>query len=414
MSGLGALRKRELRQQVHGPDKSRARLGKIGSSVSAGSAETRGYAGFPRSPKDPCRARAKPLGPPRLTKWELLDGLRPHSSKTTRACRRKRVSPTVQLQLLPDGSKRVSGVMSCNSVWACPVCAQKICGCRADELKLALREWSGPVSMLSLTVRHARGHSCRKVRRGVALAWRRIMQGRKAERLRELFHIRFHVRALEVTHGKNGWHPHLHVLVFGSAPPEPEALEYLQGLWISAVEKELGKDHAPNWEHGVALSESRRDTYLAKMGLEVTHSSNKSARGPKGRTPWNIAQDAVAGDVASQRLWREYTAAMKGAKQLTWSRGMRRHFGLGQRASDADVAAAIDAAEADELRRGGVVVAEWDGAAWDARAQADPFWVSRVASSEVSELRNLPALRRALAVVEPKGGAGPPLARSDT
>jgi len=294
----------------------------------------------------------------------------------------------VQLQRRQDGSRRISGVLSCGSVWACPICAQRICSHRADELRSAIEYWKkGSVSMLTLTVRHALGHDLRKVRRGVAGAWRRVWQGRKAKRLRELFHVKHHVRALEVTHGVNGWHPHLHVLVFGSAEPEPEALEYLQGLWIAAVEAELGDEHAPDWTHGVVLTKASGAAYLQKMGLEISHSFTKTA-GHHSRTPWEIAQDAAAGDDASAQLWRYYCRSMKGARQLTWSRGMRRFFGLGLRDSDAAVVEEDDKAA-------GSLVAVWEGPDWDACSRADPFWVSRVAAAEEWELADLPRARRA-------------------
>lgn len=352
--------------------------------------------------------RAKRLDVPRTNKWRLLDQLRPISAKRQRACRRKRVNATVQLLRMPDGSKRTSGVLSCGSVWACPVCSQRICSHRADELKSCVREWKhGTVIMLSLTVRHALGNDLRRVRRGVSGSWRRVNQGRKSATLRAMFHVKHSVRALEVTHGENGWHPHLHVLLFCDAEPEPGAIEYLREQWIAAVEAELGKEHAPDWSHGVVLTPGGAGGYLAKLGLEVTHHHTKSAR-RSSRTPWEIALDAVDGDKASAALWRRYCADMKGARQLTWSRGMRRFFGLGARDSDAAVVAADDSAE-------GSLLAEWEGPAWDLLCREETFWVSRVGTSELWELERLPGWRLAARVVdEPPFGAGlPPAGNSN-
>lgn len=352
--------------------------------------------------RDRALTRAKRLEVPRTNKWRLLDQLRPMSAPRTRACRRKRVSATVQLLRMPDGSQRTSGVLSCGSVWACPVCSQRICSHRAEELKTCVREWkAGTVLMLSLTVRHALGHNLRRVRKGVAGAWRRIWQGRKAAHLRAMFHVKHHVRALEVTHGENGWHPHLHVLMFCTAEAKPEALEYLREQWIAAVEAELGSEHAPDWSHGVVLTPGGAGGYLAKLGLEVTHHHTKSAR-RSSRTPWDIALDAVNGDEKSAALWRSYCRDMKGARQLTWSRGMRRFFGLGARDSDAAVV------ERDD-RAGGSLLAEWEGLAWDRCCREEPLWVSRVCTSEVWELERLPGWRLAARVVdEPPGDAGSP------
>lgn len=346
---------------------------------------------------------------PSTNKWRLLDQLRPLSAPRTKACRRKRVSPTVQLVRMPDGSKRVSGVLSCGSVWACPVCSQRVCSHRADELKTCVREWQqGSVQMVTLTVRHALGNDLRKVRRGVAGAWRRVWQGRQAKLLRARFHLKHHVRALEVTHGENGWHPHLHVLLFCSEAPAPAALEYLRELWTAAVESELGREHAPDWSHGVVMTEGGAGRYLAKMGLEIAHHHTKTGR-RSSRTPWEIALDAVSGDERSAGLWRGYCRDMKGARQLTWSRGMRRFFGLGLRDSDAAVVAADESSPAD-----GAVLAEWDGKSWDLCCRTEPLWVSRVCTAELFELERLPAWLMAVRVERPppEAGAGWPPALS--
>ena len=41
-----------------------------------------------------------------------------------------------------------------------------------------------------------------------------LFEGRKAEALMGRLGKRFHITNYEVTYGKNGWHPHHHILVF--------------------------------------------------------------------------------------------------------------------------------------------------------------------------------------------------------
>jgi hypothetical protein len=343
------------------------------------------------------RAKALPLGGG-MSKWRMLDALRPLARPRQRACRVRRISPTVQLQKMPGGNRKTSGVMSCGSVWACPVCSQRICSHRAEELKGCVKDWKGLVSMLTLTVRHALGDDLRGIRKGVAAAWRRLWQGRKAKQLRAMFHVKHHVRALEVTHGANGWHPHLHVLMWCTADADAGALDFLREQWIAAVEKELGASAAPDWTHGVVHTPGGAGGYLAKFGLEVTHVHTKSGR-RSSRTPWEIALDAIDGDEASAALWRTYCRDMKGARQLTWSGGARRFFGLDARDSDAAIVERDDSPD-------GELIAEWDGASWDLCAKTDPFWVSRVASAEPWELEDLPGWL--LAVRVERDGAGLP------
>jgi len=340
-----------------------------------------------------------PLVEGSITKWRLLDSMRRFSAPRQAACRRRRISPTVQVHRRGDGSRRVVGVLSCGSVWACPVCAQRICSHRASELQGAIATWQAagkPVGMLTFTSRHQGFHDLKKMRKGNSAAWRTLLQGRKNYVFRALFHVKHLVRSVEVTHGVNGWHPHQHVLVFGDAPPEPGALEWLKERWCEAVTTALGAEHAPDLAHGVDYCNAPGAAYLQKMGLEIAHSYSKKARVSSSRTPWEIAADAAAGDLESEALWRSYCRAMKGCRQLTWSRGARRFFGLGLRDSDADAEAACEAAdvlEADAVA--GSLLAEWDGPSWDACARSDPFWVSKVVSVEVWELEGLGCWLRA-------------------
>lgn len=180
------------------------------------------------------------------------------------------------------------------------------------------------------------GEDLRDVRRTLTDAWRRLFQGRAGQQLRRALGIKHHVRSLEVTHGQNGWHPHLHVMIFHGKCPEPGALTFLQERWMHVVSC-IAPAATPDLLHGADLRPSHRTDYVAKLGLEVA--SILAKRGKKGsRTPWQIADDARHGDVDARRLWVDYTEAMHGARQLTWSRNARRALGLCGRDTDEEAA----------------------------------------------------------------------------
>jgi hypothetical protein len=181
--------------------------------------------------------------------------------------------------------------------------------------------------MLSLTVRHAIGHDLRTVRRGVTRAYCRLTRGEAWKRFKALYGVCHSIRALEVTHGANGWHPHLHVQLFLerrlSEKELADAVGWLRERWATCVGRELGAEHVPNEIHGVDLRPSRRGDYGFKMALEMAETGSKRAR--RGhRTPWQIAADyAAQGDVADACLWRNYCAGMRGAQMHHWSKGLR-------------------------------------------------------------------------------------------
>lgn len=221
---------------------------------------------------------------------------------------------------------------------------------RAEEIRRAAeqhRASGGGTYMLTLTLPHDAGDDLRPMRRHVARAWRYIPTGAPWKRIKERIGYVGSVRALEVTAGPNGWHPHLHVLLFLTSPLSEslrdEFLNFVHRRWSDATARpnlENGQQYrAPSREHGVTLTDSPRDSYLAKMGLadELTKLITKRGRTVARRTPLQILADIQAAGCAKEvdiALWREYAKEMHGARQLTWSKGLRARFAIEQVTDD--------------------------------------------------------------------------------
>ena len=190
-------------------------------------------------------------------------------------------------------------------------------------------------------------------------AWRRLTQGAPWKRLAARLGIMHWIRGTDDTYGANGWHPHLHVLVFtrSMGGEREQALRDLRVRWQGCVAKALGSAHVPS-SRGVDLRTCRREDYIAKLGLEIVAPNTKRARGV-GRTPWEVANDAAQDDAASLRLWVCYTRAMKGVRQLTWSRKLRAAAQLGEDVSDQAIVDAVDH-DAPEKRVASIPAAIWD------------------------------------------------------
>lgn len=302
--------------------------------------------------------------------YEIRDGLRPIGTKRVAACGRRRIAHDVEV--VRRTAKRESGatyqhayyrgLLRCGSVWECPVCALQIRAERGDELKRAVEFW-GPanVAMLSLTVRHGLGHDLTSTRRGLADSFQRLIRGRPWKRFCRKYGLAYHVRAVEVTHGVHGWHPHVHVLLFLETPLSPTELDaattWLQERWCNCVRRALGSAFVPN-EHGADLRESKRADYLAKFSFELVDPGTKRGRG-KNRTPLQIATSAATGrSPDDEALWVTYCSGMRGAKMLTWSDGLRAAVELDAEKSDEEV---VDGEEQKEAE----IVAVISGSAWD-------------------------------------------------
>lgn len=249
--------------------------------------------------------------------------------------RRSPYSETVDVYRTGTGAY-FCGVETCGSVWHCAVCAGKIAAARAEEVQAAIQAHlaaGGGVYMVTLTLRHSRWDFCNLLRQGVAEAWRSAIKGAPWKRGKEAFGIQHYCRALEVTHGVNGWHPHLHCLLFtrrklGTA--ERIGLKaFMFHRWATRVAAGgLGKVSRSAYVFEEITSAAGAGRYVAKWGAgcEVARGSDKA--GKSGRSPWQLLEAAEAGDETAARLYRDYARSFKGARHLTWSRGAKAQFGL--------------------------------------------------------------------------------------
>jgi hypothetical protein len=280
----------------------------------------------------------------------LRDALRPISTKRVQGCGRRRIASEVEVVRRPyngvAGKKlyhaHFRGLLRCGSVWECPVCAMQIRAERSREVEAAVSVWGiERIVMMSLTVRHGLGHDLRTVRKGVANAFRRLINGAPWTRFKAKYGLRHFIRAMEVTHGPNGWHPHLHIQVFLDAALNDDQLAaaraWLSVRWQACVLDVIGAEHAPNNDRGVDLRPTKRGDYAFKMGLELADPGSKHARAGH-RTPWQIAADYAAyGRDPDAALWRNYCAGMRGAQMQHWSRGLREAVALGAETTEQEI-----------------------------------------------------------------------------
>lgn len=257
-----------------------------------------------------------------------------------------------------DGSRRagLGGVQSCGSVWACPVCSEKIQAERQGEVSEALRRWredhDGSVTFLTLTMRHNAGHSLAALWAALSHAWARTTSsaGRHWQDDKHDYRIEHYLRVVEVTHGKNGWHVHVHCLLLHGNTLTDLELAGLQARLYGRWEKALGsRGFQTSREHGIdlrrvgdgdALGDYFTKTTYAGAAYEVTGSASKKAG--KGRTPFQILAEIVSPAQTSdtsenERLWREWEKVSKGRRQLVWSRGLRDLVGLNDELTDEEI-----------------------------------------------------------------------------
>lgn len=304
--------------------------------------------------------------------------------------------------VMTDGTKaRYTGTMLCGSIWACPMCSAIIRHERAHEVELAIGnhaeklrkmaadQWQerhkgerlpaqlavpddfGFYAFGTLTLRHDRSMPLAMTLDAILRGWSKLINGKPWKKAVERWNIRGFVRAIEVTYGKNGWHPHIHFVAFLDdeldAVQQAELHSWLLNRWRGMVERVAaeyradgngGYNVAPNDEHGLDLQ--------FKVGMEAGRSAAEyvtKVQGDKGQV--TLSQEIARGDIKNGRagsvnpfqlldrgclgltdfqrmdLWLEYWQATLRRRCITWSRGLRDDLDVEEK-KDEELAQQVD------------------------------------------------------------------------
>ncbi len=285
---------------------------------------------------------------------------RPSSSNPARPSplpRRSNVVVSVGRQLVAH----VSSVHRCGSSHSCPTCAPVVRRGRAKEIERGvgghLAEGGGAL-LLTLTTRHQRRDALAPRLAVLSGALHSLLKGAGWTRRRDRFGFVGAIRALEITYGANGWHPHAHILLLFARPITEDERADLDA-WVFARWRDIVAEAGfgiVTRDHGVDLRQVTTDDglsdYLTKVegkgrswsvGHELARADLK--RGVDSMVPFELlAEFAATGDLGAARLWQEYEAATFGKQALRWSPGLKKRFGIEDQA-DVELAASEGADE---------------------------------------------------------------------
>lgn len=272
-----------------------------------------------------------------------------------RHCHRHRAFGKLTVDLLrsPDG-KRASfaNLQTCCSVWDCKVCAWRISEIRREELTNATNKWiqaGNTILMATYTIQHRLNTRLRNQVKQLKEARRNFKSGRAWQSIKEDYHIQGSITATEVTFGANGWHTHLHELLFleGGRLEDDNfnaLTNRLRHRWQAKL-KDVGA--MTDYVHGVDLQNSDQyvSEYIAKFGhepvtetwgmnREITKAAT-SKTSKHGITPRGFLLLYSEGIQEAGLLFREYSRYFKGIKQLVWSKGLSQLLGMDEIREDA-------------------------------------------------------------------------------
>ncbi len=262
---------------------------------------------------------------------------------------------------LGDLIAHVSGIGRCSSPWACPICAPVVREGRAREideaLGNALRAGMSAL-LLTLTIQHGRRDPLEVTFERVRAGHRATHSGCVWKKLEGALGYVGAIRAWEITHGLNGWHPHAHEVLIFEGALGPEDVGAVEAHFTRVYGRSLAK-HGLRLHpvHGVDVrpvqAAGELAGYLTKVeggwgtGLELARSDLKRGR-RGGRSPFELLADASEGDVRALGLWLEYERATKGKRAISWSPGLRKRL-KGEEAEQTDEELAALAPDADEV-----------------------------------------------------------------
>jgi Replication protein len=255
-----------------------------------------------------------------------------------RKCGREIMGGAVAIKV-KGGIAHFSGVETCGRVWLCPVCAAKIRARRGDEVAEGVGRWIADghaAYFATATLHHDQGDALKDSLDVLTKSWRALMSTKSAMIEKKWYGVIGNIKAVEVTHGRNGWHPHIHSVILVEDAVEfwslIEWMKRLDGRWSRALVRN-------GWDAGKVgvrfqLDSVNRATtaqlaaYVTKvqeagLGNEIARADLK--RGRRGsRTPMQILADfGTDGHADDLALWLEYEEATQGKSAIRWSRGLR-------------------------------------------------------------------------------------------
>lgn len=272
---------------------------------------------------------------------------------------------TISVAINSTFRHKYTGLITCGSVWECPVCSDKIARHRRKELRSALWLASNDyqVFLVTYTVSHSRNDLLSSARWHPPYTFQQGLLERFLDARRYLYQRPSYkelqkeygaeiITSLEVTWGAdNGWHPHLHALwlLRKNAVVDLGAFaRRLYEIWVKVLAK-FGLSASA--KHGVDVRSAKRDIadYVSKFGRlprgwdvdsEITGQAVKRGRSGDRFSPMELLEQYVfTDDPLYASLWLEYARAFFGRQQFTKSPHLWKKLGVkGYEFSDSEIA----------------------------------------------------------------------------
>ena len=230
----------------------------------------------------------------------------------------------------------------CKSIWVCPRDAPLIAFGRRFQIRslivTAKKEDNKECYLLTLTTCHDSTMALGDLLESLSGAMIRLWQDSV---VKKLFGSSFvgRVTVCEIMYGKNGWHPHFHILLVGDKGLDVKELTgTFRKKWLDMLKKE-GLSGLGAYACDLEPCKDMKD-YLTKIPCEICGVSKKDGKFPKHLNFFQLVSKCVQTPYGQRKrklehLIYEYYTATKGRHFIFFSKGLKERYGLQNETEDA-------------------------------------------------------------------------------
>jgi hypothetical protein len=248
---------------------------------------------------------------------------------------RDKSSLNIAIMSNSDQKCNYSGLQTCGSRSVCTCCSPRLCEISRQDITKASNQHlvhGGGFALMTMTIPHKLTDKLEDLIRLGTLARNKFNECNKVKLIYKKIGRLGYVRAFEIKHGANGWHPHQHFLFYLEKPITEQLRIQIESdllsIWQDCCLK-VGLDR-PN-HHGLDFMSCtdplKASSYVIKDAFELTYSNTKGSK--KGSiNPFDLLSDEPYQYGSRKRLFREYYLATKGKSIIFWSRGLKKRFNI--------------------------------------------------------------------------------------
>lgn len=291
----------------------------------------------------------------RLSKWQAQDIARAVLGEFFRTsyCMVRQTKGQTAIYVNGEGKAYYKGLMTCGSVWVCPVCSQKIAARRAEQINEVIARFGFEVVLITYTLQHSIYDKLEKLLGDLRDALTYTLNGRFRQRFYDAHNVVGSIRSIEHRVSlSTGWHPHAHELLLlkkGTIPEVEHIKQFLMERYGKRLESKGYRvnDHTIDVRTVTQKPDNEVSDYLTKSVIELELTAGQNKPGASFSPFQLLAAHKETGEEIFADLFREYANVTRGKRWINWTHQLKQLADL-EEESDEEIAAENEGGEEDK------------------------------------------------------------------